>query len=100
MKLEKYKTSIDGTFQKDFVDIVVHVRDARVHKLYIREDYRHDGYILTKDLPYLEKVDGAMQTDQLCDWMIKKVIDTAGEVYVLDKDDDTIDQGLVVKLRY
>jgi hypothetical protein len=100
MKLEKYKTSIDGTFQKNFIDIVAHVRDARVHKLYIKEDYRHDGYILTKDSPYLEKVDGAMETSQLCDWMIKKVIDTAGEVYVLDKDDTTIDEGMVVKLRY
>jgi hypothetical protein len=41
-----------------------------------------------------------METSQLCDWMIKKVIDTAGEVYVLDKDDTTIDEGMVVKLRY
>jgi hypothetical protein len=99
-KLEKYKTSIDGTFKKDFDEIVECVRDARVHKLYIKEDFEASGYILTRDMPYVSKTDGAVETDQLVDWMIKKVLDTAGEIFVLDKEDETIDRGIVAKLRY
>lgn len=99
-KLEKYQTSIDGQFKTDFTEIIECVRDARVQKIYIKEDFRAKGFVLTKDLPYLEKVDGANETEFLVDWIIRKVIQTGGEVFIIDKDSELFKENIVARLRY
>lgn len=99
-KLNKYKTSIDGTFKKELEDIVSAAAEARIQKVYIKEDFRTKGYILNRDLPYTTKTDGSVETENLNDWILKKVFETGGEVFVLDKDSPLLEVPFVAKLRY
>lgn len=99
-KIEKYTTSIDGLFITELDEIVKAGRESRIHKLYLKENFSSEGYILTKDLPYSNKVDGSTETNQLIDWLIRKVLETKGEVFVLDQDSEIMSKPIAARLRY
>lgn len=99
-KLSKYKTGIDGTFKCDITNIISAAAEARIQKIYIKENAVLKGYVLNKDIPYIKKVEGSEETEELVDWTIKKIVETGGEVFILTKDTNLIECEIAAKLRY
>lgn len=99
-KLEKYTTSIDNTFSTDTEEITKASREGRIQKLYVKEGHTQKGFIHNRDMPYLGKYENSVSTDFLLDWIIKKVIDTNGEIFTLNADSNFIDGAMAAKFRY
>lgn len=99
-KLEKYSTSIDNTFSTEIEEITKASREGRIQKLYVREGHSQKGYIQNNDMPYLNKNENSIATDFLLDWILKKVIDTKGEIFTLNTDNKFIDGSIAAKFRY
>lgn len=86
-------------FVDDWSTLVAAARDGKIEVLFVPSTLSKPGFVLDRDLPYAESVDGGLQVRNVVPWMVKRVAETDGKVVVSDAINEN-EAPLAAKLRY
>lgn len=64
-------------------DVTDAARGGVVAVLFVRPDLEMHGYVLNDELPHLQKFPGTRPVNNLAPWIVRRVVQTGGEVVVL-----------------
>lgn len=98
--IEDLKSGGITTFAEDWENVTAAARESRIYKLYLKEGFQEPGFLLNKDLPYINKELNSEPVDNITPWLIRKVIENRGEIIVLDKENPEINYPVFAALRF
>lgn len=79
---ENYSQYLDN-----FEDITKASRDRNIFKLFFKPDLEKPGWIESKDYIFTEKRPQGRKVKNILPWLVKNVIESGGEIYLLPEED-------------
>jgi len=90
---EQYAEGWDGVTEA--------AREGSIAALFIKPDLERAGFVLDRKLPYLEPAAGSRRVNNLAPWLVRRVVQTDGEIAVFRGANDTREvPDLAAFLRY
>lgn len=80
---ENYNQYLDN-----FEEITKASRDRNIFKLFFKPDLEKPGWIENKDYIFIEKRSQGRRVKNILPWLVKNVVESGGEIYLLPEDDE------------
>jgi hypothetical protein len=71
-------------YTEEWVQIVAASRDGNIRYLFVPSKANSSGYVLNRELPYIDQVNQAVGVRNLVPWVVKRVVETDGQVLISD----------------
>lgn len=99
-ELEKARNDLKKNFIEDWENVSKAANNAQIQKVFIKIGSYEPGFIIDEDFVSVVEEEGSVKQGNIAPWIIKKVIETGGDVALLDKDSNLIKYPIAAVLRF